>query len=611
MVLDLRSGLTSRLRVGSRHCDEGRLAMFDFDDLDAAELRLHTGAGDSPGGPGEGDAAHDRRQREEQQQEPQPGDALGPQELHTSVPAQSPEPAHEPDTTPPSSQQHPQQPPEVLDEERWRKVVREPSQTLVARWVRSESVREILRQFVLEDIVGGAEVIQFRDVYKLLGTVGVSQFLLVAKFVDVPDGDASRVKRLADQVLSRFACASVRGTFAMRFVDLFRLFEVLDISIRKLLSSFVDDVSEWDFDGPQFTAPRWRLGEYLVSKEIGSGFHGPCIYLAEHVYTKRPAALKWPVCREELRAMQALSKLTDARPGLPRLLASGIFEGELFAVTDLLGSPLSRMFERLQDHPCDQRWAALRIIGRLMVRRLQAVHEAGFIHCDVSPENFLIGRSRLTSVDASKDTLYLIDFGLACLSTPDGRKLDGWQGSNEWSSIRSADGGRRLPADDLEAVGWVLLHGMFGELPWYSRLAQAYAEWGDANLREVAVRAAQQEKLALVDGGFDSYSGAWRNLADTPAELQRYLKVCRTWSIGEDITSGSGRFVELREYDELCALLGAPAGPLLHGAVDEASDGAASAAAASSFAGAAARSWREVEEDDLHEYQAMVVPLLR
>lgn len=29
--------------------------------------------------------------------------------------------------------------------------------------------------------------------------------------------------------------------------------------------------------------------------------------MAEHVYTKRPAALKWPVCREELRAMQAVA----------------------------------------------------------------------------------------------------------------------------------------------------------------------------------------------------------------------------------------------------------------------------------------------------------------
>lgn len=50
-------------------------------------------------------------------------------------------------------------------------------------------------------------------------------------------------------------------------------------------------------------------------------------------------------------------------------------------------------------------------IGLQIVDRLQAVHEAGFIHCDLKPDNILLASNDFRSLESSN--LVLIDFGIA------------------------------------------------------------------------------------------------------------------------------------------------------------------------------------------------------
>mmetsp|Transcript_16303 Transcript_16303/g.49235 ORF Transcript_16303/g.49235 Transcript_16303/m.49235 type:complete len:221 (+) Transcript_16303:3-665(+) len=176
----------------------------------------------------------------------------------------------------------------------------------------------------------------------------------------------------------------------------------------------------------------------------------------------------------------------------------------------------------------------MRVVGRLLLRRLEAVHACGYVHCDVSPENVLLGPPRGTRGSAAKvpmpSTLspYLIDFGLA-QKHPGGEPLEGDHGSAEWSSVRSAVGARRRPEDDLEALGWLMVNGVFGDLPWFELLSKAYKTWdASRSHRAKAIRRAQEAKLQLLDGGWSSLGDEWLHLASMPPVLDRYIRSCRS-----------------------------------------------------------------------------------
>jgi serine/threonine protein kinase len=49
---------------------------------------------------------------------------------------------------------------------------------------------------------------------------------------------------------------------------------------------------------------------------------------------------------------------------------------------------------------------------------LEVFHESGYVHCDIKPENILIGNT-----PASAGTLFLIDFGCAHLYINNGKHI--------------------------------------------------------------------------------------------------------------------------------------------------------------------------------------------
>merc|ERR1712032_1363261 len=116
-----------------------------------------------------------------------------------------------------------------------------------------------------------------------------------------------------------------------------------------------------------------------------------------------------------------------------------------------------------------------------------------------------------------------IDFELA-QKHPGGSKVEGSIGSAEWSSIRSADAGERYPEDDLEAVGWMLMSGLYGSLPWYEWLAAAYSDWESKWTRERAVRQVQRGKRKLLDEGWQAFG--CKSSQRVPQELIKFIRSC-------------------------------------------------------------------------------------
>jgi len=454
--------------------------------------------------------------------------------------------------------------------------IKELSQSVMLKWTRSTFVKDVFRQFIVEDRIGVGDVIRIRDVYSMLEAMNFPLKSLVLKFVpDLTGAKTEDIKALADEILRRFAVCSLVDRTSMKFRDVYRLLEFIGYSQRRFLTMFMDGA--WSDTEDQFPAPGMLLGQYRIKGDIGSGFNGVCCYMAEHVNDRRKAAVKWPVKTEELRIMKDIHKKLSGDFGvLPRVWASGVSEGQYYVVTDLLGSPLTKVFERLVDvdnQSLESRWRALCIIGRMMLRRLEAIHKCGYVHCDMSPENVLLGPAQLGSVSTRNGVApYLIDFGLA-RKHPDGNPLSGDHGSAEWSSIRSADGGNRLPQDDLEALGWMLAFGFCGGLPWCEWLNKAYEDWDMRSVRENIVRRVRDAKINLLQEAWKtSYGDKWKILAEVPSNLDKFIRTCRSQ---DDIT-------KMLNYDLLAKLL------------DAKED----------------LSPRESELEDLRQYQEHVAPLL-
>ena len=131
--------------------------------------------------------------------------------------------------------------------------------------------------------------------------------------------------------------------------------------------------------------------------------------------------------------------------------------------------------------------------GMQALRCLEVMHEAGFVHRDVKPSNFVVGRGIHT------DRVYLIDFGLARQYTdkhtrqplPPRKDIGGFRGTPRYASVyvhREEDLGRR---DDLWSLLYILVEFVTGDLPWghkrdkasIGRIKERYATSGSKLLK--------------------------------------------------------------------------------------------------------------------------------
>ena len=106
------------------------------------------------------------------------------------------------------------------------------------------------------------------------------------------------------------------------------------------------------------------------------------------------------------------------------------------------------------------------MLGYQMIERIEFIHGRNFIHRDIKPDNFVIGRGK----KASK--LYMIDFGLAKkYILKDGthipyRDNKNSTGTARYTSLNTHLGIEQGRRDDVEGIANVLLYFVRGSLPW-------------------------------------------------------------------------------------------------------------------------------------------------
>ena len=202
--------------------------------------------------------------------------------------------------------------------------------------------------------------------------------------------------------------------------------------------------------------------KYTCIKKIGEGSFGR-IY--EAVYNGEHLALKFENLNRNTNLLESEASIMNylRGPNIPYVKSFGTSGNYNVLIMQLMGQSLEDLINERKTFSVK----TVCILGYQMINVLEYIHNKHIVHRDIKPDNFVMGLQ-----DASK-TLYLLDFGLAkkyrssvtLVQYPliNKKRLTG---TARYASINALRGYEQSRRDDLEAVGYVLMYFLRGNLPW-------------------------------------------------------------------------------------------------------------------------------------------------
>jgi serine/threonine protein kinase len=243
---------------------------------------------------------------------------------------------------------------------------------------------------------------------------------------------------------------------------------------------------------------------------IGSGSFGKVLYgmtidrKTEFGIKFEKSNIKNSVIAEELRIYSDLK----GGDGIPNIYWKGDYKNYKVFIMDLLGPSLDK-FYKINNKLNLQTTI---FFGEQMVNRLEYLHSKNYIHRDVKPNNFLLGKYNRNFDD---DKVYIIDFGLSKEYIEKKTKkhyeyndTSKFVGTPRYASINTHMGIRQSRRDDLESVAYILIYFLNGELPWQGIRAKTKSE--------------KKEKIKISKENFDIEQCV--NKKDIPKELINFLE---------------------------------------------------------------------------------------
>ncbi|CAG2120127.1 unnamed protein product, partial [Medioppia subpectinata] len=153
----------------------------------------------------------------------------------------------------------------------------------------------------------------------------------------------------------------------------------------------------------------WSLidNRYQMKRKIGAGSFGQ-IYFAVDTITGAEVAVKRE-SRDSRHLQLALEhevyRALAGVQGIPRAYYYGQHADHNVLVMDLMGESLEQLFNR-----CGRRFTlkTVLLLADQLLARVENLHHKHYLHRDLKPDNFLIGRT-----GDHRSRVYAIDFGLA------------------------------------------------------------------------------------------------------------------------------------------------------------------------------------------------------
>jgi casein kinase 1 len=229
---------------------------------------------------------------------------------------------------------------------------------------------------------------------------------------------------------------------------------------------------------------RYKIIEkkYLFFKDlvIGSGSFGKVFYgidinqKKEYAIKFEKSDLKNSVLNEELKIYGDL----QGGEGIPKIHWSGNYSNNKVFIMDLLGPSLDKFYKISKTKTLNLETTVN--FGQQMVKRIQYMHCKNYLHRDIKPNNFLLGKYNR---NFNSNFIYIVDFGLSKeYKDPITKEHYPYKenrrfvGTPRYASVNTHIGIKQSRRDDLESIAYVLIFFLKSELPWQGVKAKTKSE---------------------------------------------------------------------------------------------------------------------------------------